>query len=90
MQKDDRWTGKVDVFLVKRDDTGAGAIVKQQTLALNLSKPVYDRVMRDGIPFQQYVDEKQSSESVRIIIVDENSGRIGSITLPPETQTGRP
>jgi hypothetical protein len=84
VQKDGRWTGKLDVFLVKRDDTGAGAMVKQQTLALNLSQPVYYQVMRDGIPFQQYVDQKQSSESVRMIVVDENSGRIGSLTLPPQ------
>lgn len=88
IQKDNRWTGKVDVFLVKRDDTGVDAMVTQQTLTLNFAHAGYDDVVRDGIPFQQFVDDKQKSESVRIIIVDENSGRIGSITLPPETKTG--
>ena len=88
VKKNDRWVGKVDVFLVKRDDTGVGAMVKQQTLALNLSQPTYEKVMRDGLPFQQYLDDRQKSESVRTIVVDENSGRMGSITLPPQTQVG--
>ncbi len=89
VQKNDRWIGKIDVFIVKRDDTGAGAMVKQQTLDLNLSQPTYEKVMRDGIPFQQYLDDRQKSESVRMIVVDENSSRMGSITLPPQTQVGQ-
>lgn len=80
----DRHTGKLDVFLVKRDDTGARAMVKEQSLAFNLSADGYQRVMRDGIPFQQYIDQTQNGESVRMIVVDETSGRIGSITLPAE------
>ena len=86
----DRWTGKLGIFLVQRDDTGAGARVKEQALALNLSQASYERMQRDGIPFDQYLDKKQSAEAVRIIVVDENTGRIGSITLPAETQRANP
>ncbi len=86
VQNGDRWTGKLDIFLVQRDDSGAGAQVKEQTLALDLSAASYDRLQREGIPFEQYLDKKQNAETVRIIVVDENSGRIGSITLPAATE----
>lgn len=85
-QQDDRWIGKLDVFLVKRDETGLRAMVKEQSLALDLRQASYERVMREGIPFEQYIDKKELSESLRIMVVDENSGRIGSITLPATTE----
>jgi VWFA-related protein len=84
IQKDDRWTDKIDVFLAVRDETGVNARVSQQTLALNLARATYGHILRDGIPFQQYVDDKQKSDSLRIIVIDENSGRMGSITLPAQ------
>ena len=86
-QQGDRWTGKLDVFLVQRDDTGAGAIVKEQTLALDLSTTTHNQFMRRGIPFEQYLDSKQNAGNLRLIVVDENSGHMGSITLPPATQS---
>jgi VWFA-related protein len=89
VQQGDHWTGKLDVFLVQADDTGAGAMVKEQTLALNLSAATYEKFQRDGIPFEQYVDSRQSPGSVKLIVVDENSGRIGSITLPALADRGK-
>lgn len=90
VQDGDHWTGKLDIFLVQRDDSGAGAKVKEQTLALNLSNSSYEKLIRDGIPFEQYLDARQSSDSVRLIVVDENSARIGSITLPAATDRATP
>jgi VWFA-related protein len=89
-QNGSQWTGKLGIFLVRRDDTGAGAQVKEQTLPLNLSAASYERMQREGIPFDQYLDRKLSAETVRIIVVDESTGRIGSITLPAETQRANP
>jgi VWFA-related protein len=81
-QQGDLWTDKLDIFLVQRDDTGIHARVNGQTLALRLKPGTYQKLLRDGIPFDEFVDEKQDSGTLRIIVVDENSGRIGSITLP--------
>jgi hypothetical protein len=50
------------------------------TLAL---KPVtYQRALGEGIPFDQLVASKQDSGTVRIVVVDENSGRMGPVTVP--------
>lgn len=80
-QRNDRWTAKLDIFLVQRDVTGTHATVKEQTLELNLKPGTYRKVLRDGIPFADYIEQKQGTGTVRVIVVDENSERIGSITL---------
>jgi VWFA-related protein len=82
VQNGDLWTDKLDIFLVQRDDTGTRAQAKEQTLVLNLKPETYQKVLRDGIPFAEYVEHKQSFGTTRIIVVDENSGRMGSVTLP--------
>jgi VWFA-related protein len=77
-----RWTDKLDIFLVQKDETGIHATVKGQTLALNLKPDTYEKVLHEGIPFAEYVQGKGPVGNVRVIVVDENSGRMGSITLP--------
>jgi len=86
-QHGNRWKGKLDIFLVQRDVTGMRAEVREQTLVLDLTPGTYQKVKRDGIPFDQYIDNKQDSGTARIIVVDESSGRIGSITLPASTDS---
>jgi hypothetical protein len=73
---------KLDVFLVLRDDEGSHARITGQTLRLVLKPATHERLLREGIPFDQFVEKVQGSGSVRIIVVDENSGRMGSVTLP--------
>jgi len=82
VQNGDLWTDKVNIFLVQRDDTGTRAQTKEQTLVLNLKPETYQKILRDGIPFAEYVEHKQNFGTTRIIVVDENSGRMGSVTLP--------
>lgn len=81
-QQGDRWTDKLDIFLVERDDSGIHARLKGQTLVLRLKPPTYQKILRDGIPFDELIDGKQDTGTLRVIVVDENSGRIGSLTLP--------
>lgn len=85
-QQSDRRTGKLDIFLVQRDQTGTHATAKGQTLALNLKPGTYQKVLQDGIPFAEYIDNRRDTGTVRIIVIDENSGRMGSITLPAAAQ----
>jgi VWFA-related protein len=82
MQERDLRTDKLDIFLVQRDDTGTRAQAKEQTLALNLKPETWQKILHDGIPFAEYVEHKQNFGTTRIIVVDENSGRMGSVTLP--------
>jgi VWFA-related protein len=81
-QQGDLWTDKLDIFLVQRDYAGIHARVKGQTLVLRLKPATYQKLLLDGILFDEFVDEKADAGTLRIVVVDENSGRIGSITLP--------
>jgi VWFA-related protein len=89
-QRNGRWTGKLDIFLVMRDDTGMHAQVKEQTLALNLKPETYEKAMREGILFDQYLGDAGNTGTVRIIVVDEDSGRMGSVTLPASFAAAAP
>lgn len=86
----DLWSGKLDIFLVQRDEAGTHAELKEQTLSLNLKSSTYAKALRSGIVFDQYVDRKKGAGSLRIIVVEENSGRIGSITLPAAPEDANP
>ncbi|MDR3727722.1 MAG: VWA domain-containing protein [Terracidiphilus sp.] len=76
------WTGKLDIFLIERDDASLHAKVTGQTLGLRLRPATYERLMHEGIPFDMSVQPKPDTGSVRMVVVDENSGRMGSVTVP--------
>jgi len=81
-QQGDLWTDRVDVFLVRRDDAGLHAQITGETIHLRLKGETYQKFLRDGIPFDQVIEPKQGAILSRIIVVDENSGRMGSLTIP--------
>jgi hypothetical protein len=49
-----------------------------------LKRETYQRVLRDGIEFEEPAGAKQQGSSARVLVVDENSGRMGSVTIPAE------
>jgi hypothetical protein len=81
-QKDGRWTDQLYIFVVQRDDAIQKAEVSGDTLRLSLKQATYDTGMPAGIPYKRAVEVKSKLGSVRVIVVDGNSGRMGSVTLP--------
>lgn len=81
-QKESLWTDKLDVFLVQRSASGTKAQVSGQSILLRLRSPTYQKYMHDGIPFDQQFEVEPGIDSIRIIVLDENSGRMGSVTIP--------
>jgi VWFA-related protein len=88
-QQGDVWADKLDIFLIQRDDEGLRARVSGQTLTLKLKAATYRKLVKDGIPFDQFVKEKPETGSLRIVVVDENSGRMGSVTIPSAILKGK-
>jgi VWFA-related protein len=82
VQQGDRWTDHLDVFLALRDDAGLNATVRGNSLHLRMTAGNYQKLLHDGIPFEQPIDLKVNFDSVRIVVLDENSGRMGSVTVP--------
>jgi VWFA-related protein len=81
-EKADRWSDRLDVFVALRDQSGLHARVTGHSVDLRLLSGTYQQTLKDGIPFEQPINTKNAFDSARLIVVDENSGRIGSITVP--------
>jgi VWFA-related protein len=81
-QQADRWTDKLDVFLVVRDDSGLHAKVAGRRLALALKPATYQQAMKEGLPVEESLPKTPPGALVRLIVIDENSRRMGSVTLP--------
>lgn len=88
-EQDNRWADKLNIFLVQRDDEALDARITGQTLSLMLKPATYERLLQEGIQFDQTVRGKQDTGSVRIVVVDENSGRMGSVTVPASALQGK-
>ena len=80
-QQDGRWTDKVDVFVVVRDDSGLHASVAGKRLGLALRPATYQRDMKDGLTVEEKLPKMPAGVLVRLIVIDENSRRMGSVTV---------
>jgi VWFA-related protein len=84
-----RWTDNLDIFFIQRDDAGLRAQVEGLTLGLRLKSATYQNLLSGGVPFEHFVQMKTPAASLRILVVDENTGRMGSVTIPASAlQTG--
>ena len=81
-EKNPLWTGKLDIFLVHRDAAGQHAKVTGQTVGLRLKPQTYQHAMNEGLTFDERIDPKLADGSLRVVVVDVNSGRLGSVTVP--------
>lgn len=76
------WMDKLDIFLVQRDDAMLHAKLDGQTLGLRLKPSTYERVLKEGISVDEPIKTVPENGALRIVVVDENTGRIGTLTLP--------
>ncbi|MGO9775979.1 MAG: VWA domain-containing protein [Terracidiphilus sp.] len=81
-EKSGHWSGNLDVFLVQRDDAGLQAQLEGKRLGLQLKDSTLQYLLKNGLSVERTVHLKPSITSLRILLVDENSGRMGSVTIP--------
>jgi VWFA-related protein len=87
-QQTDRWMDKLDIFFIQRDDAGIHARVEGQTIGLRLKSATYQSLLASGVPFEHVVQMKPGMASLRVLLVDENNGRMGSVTIPAPALAG--
>lgn len=88
-QRGDRWMDKIFIFTVMRDDAVQRAEVSGKTLLMRLKPATYQKALSDGIPIEEPVGKTQKSGSLRVLVVEESSGRIGTVTVPDEAFRGK-
>jgi VWFA-related protein len=85
------WMGKLDIFLVRRDDVEQHATLSGHTVGLRLKPATYQRAINEGLTFDERIESKPANgSSLRVVVVDVNSGRIGSVTVPASALTANP
>ena len=89
-QLDGRWMDVLDIFFIQRDDAGLHAHVEGQMLGLRLKSSTYQNLLPKGVPFERSIELRPGMASVRVLVVDENSGRMGSVTLPAAALRTKP
>ena len=87
-QRGGRWMDKLDIFFIQRDDAGLQARVEGQSMVLRLKPATYQGLMTSGVPLERVVRMKPDMASLRVLVVDENSGRMGSVTIPANALGG--
>ena len=81
-EQDGRWMDKLDIFFIQRDDAGLKAQVEGQVLGLRLMSSTYQSLIPTGVPFERFVQLRPGMASLRVLVVDENTRRMGSVTIP--------
>jgi VWFA-related protein len=81
-QQGDRYVDDLQVFFLQQGGSAGRARIAGQVLHLDLKSGTYQDVLRDGVPFRQNLELRPNLESMRVLVVDKNSGRIGSVTIP--------
>jgi VWFA-related protein len=81
-QQQGRWTGKLDVYFVQRDEDTGRASSSGDGVQLALKDSSYEQAMKSGFAYQRSINPSPKAKSLRVIVYDEGSGRMGSVTLP--------
>jgi len=76
------WMDRLDIFLVQRDDALFHAKIDGETLGMRLKPSTYEKVLKDGIDVDQQIKTLPDTGALRIVVIDENTGRIGTVTFP--------
>lgn len=81
-EQDGRWLDKLDLFLVQRDDAVFHANVSGSSVALQLRPATYQQSLRDGLTLDEALPAMTGGGALRVVVIDENSGRMGTVTIP--------
>ena len=72
----------VDVLFVQKDDHGRELKGRNDTLTMALKEDSYQKILKDGLVYHQYVPKEAMATQLRIVVRDASSGTIGSVTVP--------
>jgi VWFA-related protein len=74
-------TGAVAIFVVQQDAQGNVLDQSQHRLSLTLNSSQYAAYLKSGIVFRQDVPAKPGAATVRILVGDASSARVGSLII---------
>ena len=82
VQHGDRWNDTLDFFLALRSPDATRASLTGEKLDLALRADTRHEILQNGLSLTLPLPSAAAGQPLRLIVVDENSGRIGSLTVP--------
>ena len=80
--KDDRWQGAIRLSVVQLDAQGKVLDRITDTIKLNLKRDSLPEYMQTGMSFAKTVKAKPGLTQLRVIVMDRDSGVLGSVIIP--------
>jgi hypothetical protein len=77
-----RWKGRVRVVVVQSNDDREQVNFSDETLGLELKADTYERMLREGFAYHRVIRLSPRATRLRIVVMDQNSGQIGSLFVP--------
>jgi VWFA-related protein len=78
----DRWVGALEFLFVARDSQGKALGGLRDGVNMRLTQATYDQVGRNGLRLTKDVAIPNGATEVRVVVLDPNGGRLGSLTVP--------
>ena len=79
-----RWAAGLEVLFLQLGAGNKTISGDQKTVQLNLQKPRYDAVLKDGLLLTGYLTMAPETRRLRVVVLDRSSGALGSVSIPVE------
>ena len=79
---DDRWTGRLELVFIQKDDAGRQYGGQDDRVDLNLTRVNYDKLVSEGLVYKKPLNMEVKATQLRVIVRDSASGTMGSVTIP--------
>lgn len=83
--QNDKSMGALQVWLIQRQPTGEDLTSKTSSFGFQLSPTEFESAVIQGITFTFFLKLKETTAKVRVLLRDNNSGRIGTVDVPVDT-----
>ena len=77
-----KFSGQLAMVFIGLTDKGPVTLTRPNALTLSMTQERYDKAVRDGIPLSDEVAVPANVRQLRVVVVDRNANRAGSVTLP--------
>ncbi len=82
LHKEDRWTGKIDVSMVQKDEEGTLYDREDQNIVPNVLPKTYRDMLDHGFTYNHTFARNANATHLRVVVHDQGSGNLGSVTVP--------
>jgi VWFA-related protein len=81
-EKDNLVAGGLDLVFLQKDSNGIILAAEKQHVEVKFNQQEYESLFKTGLVLQRRLTIDPSSTEIRVLIRDEGSGSVGSVTVP--------